>query len=144
MKTLKTKKVNIVICWNGLRNMPPKAFPTIGEMEKTADILELFKNAVPEFVEVLKEGEKISADIQGGKLAGEESIKVRKEFAKKSNTLEQQKGNDEMNVEFENETFNTFFQQFERWGKEWFAKLEPYLAFRKEMTTTNSQPKAKK
>ena len=143
MKTLKTKKVNIVICWNGLRNMPPKAFPTIGEMEKTSDILELFSAAVPEFVEVLKEGEGISKDIQGGKITGEESMKVRAEFAKKSNSLEQQKGNDEFTVEFENETFNTFFQQFERWGKEWFVKLELYLAFRKEMTTTNGQPKRK-
>jgi len=143
MKTLKTKKVNLVICWNGLKNTPPKLFPTIGEMEKTADILELLKNAIPEFVEVLREGEKISEDIQAGKFAGEESLKVRRDFAKKSNALEQKVGNSEIPVEFENETFNTFFQQFERWGKEWFVKLEPYLAFRKEMTATNGQPKGK-
>jgi len=143
MKTLKTKKVNIAVCWNGLRNMPPRAFPNIGEMEKTGDILEAFEKVVPEFAKMLKEGEILNTDIQTGKLNPEELTAKRTDFGRKSNLLEGDIGNKEVSVEFENDTFNTFFQQFERWGKEWFAKLEPFLSFRKAMVATNGQPKGK-
>ena len=143
MKTLKTKKVNIAVCWNGLRNMPPRAFPNIGEMEKTGDILEAFEKVVPEFAKMLKEGEILNTDIQTGKLNPEELTAKRTDFSKRSNLLEGNIGEKEVSVELENDIFNTFFQQFERWGKEWFAKLEPYLAFRKEMATTNGQSKGK-
>jgi len=143
MKILKTKKVNIAVCWSGLRNMQPKAFPNIGEMEKTGEILELFANVAPEFVEMLKEGDILNTDIQTGKLGPEELMAKKQDFSKRSNLLEGNIGEKEVSVEFENDTFNTFFQQFERWGKDWFAKLEPYLAFRKAMTATNGQPKGK-
>ena len=141
MKILKTKAVNVAICWNGLRNTVPRDFPNTSEMEKTADILNSFKEVISDFTEVLIEGEKLNTDIQTGKLTPEEMNEKRMDFQKKSNLLEQQKGNEEISIEFENEVFNTFFQQFERWGKEWFYKLEPYLAFRKDMNVTNSQPK---
>ena len=143
MKTLKTRKVNIAVCWSGLRNMPPKAFPNIGEMEKTGEILELFKKTTPEFVEMLKEGEVLNTDIQTGKIAPEELMAKKQDFGKRSNSLEGEVGNKEVSVEFENDTFNTFFQQFERWGKDWFMKLESFLEFRKEMIATNNQPKGK-
>ena len=143
MKTLKTKKVNIAVCWNGLRNMPPRAFPNIGEMEKTGDILEAFEKVVPEFAKMLKEGEILNTDIQTGKLNPEELTAKRTDFSKRSNLLEGNIGEKEVSVELENDTFNTFFQQFERWGKEWFAKLEPFLSFRKAMVATNGQPKGK-
>ena len=124
--------------------MPPKAFPSIGEMEKTGDILELFEGAVPEFVKMLKEGDDLNAAIQTGKLGTEELMEKKTDFGKRSNLLEKDIGDRGVSIEFESDTFNTFFQQFERWGKEWFAKLEPFLAFRKEMATTNGQPKGKK
>lgn len=143
MKTLKTRKVNIAVCWSGLRNMPPKAFPNIGEMEKTGEILEALEKAVPEFVAMLKEGEELNTDMQTGKLDPEELMAKKQDFSKRSNILEGKVGNAEIEVGLENDAFNTFFQQFERWGKDWFAKLEPYLAFRKEMTRTNGQPKGK-
>ena len=143
MKILKTKKVNLVICWNGLRTMPPKDFPNIDEMEKTADILDTLKEPIPEFVEMLEEGEILNKDIQAARLAAEEIIAKKKDFQTRSNLLEGEKGEEEITLEFENDVFNTFFQQFERWGRVWFFKLEPYLAFRKDMTTTNSQPKGK-
>ena len=143
MKTLKTKKVNIAVCWSGLRNVPPRAFPNIEEMEKTGEILKAFEEAAPEFVKMLKEGEILNTDIQTGKLKPEELMEKRQDFSKRSNLLEGNVGDREVSVELENDIFNTFFQQFERWGKEWFAKLEPYLAFRKEMATTNGQSKGK-
>lgn len=144
MKTLKTKKVNVVICWNGLKNTPPKDFPSIEEMDKTAGILDLLKEATPEFAKVLEEGEKMNTDIQSGKLESDEKImKAKTEFSKKSVLLEEKSGEDIVEISFENADFNAFFQQFERWGRVWFIRLEPYLEFRKSMNVTNAQPKQK-
>jgi uncharacterized Fe-S cluster-containing protein len=143
MKILKTKKVNIAICYNGLTNMPPKEFPTITELEQTPAIIEKLESGIPEFIQSIKDGEKMNTDIITGKVKNEEIDKVRSEYYKVSTNLEMEHGKDEVVVEFENNEFNTFFQQFERWGKMWFMKLEAFLEFRKEMTSTNSQPKEK-
>ncbi len=145
MKTLKTKKVNIVICWNGLKNTAPKDFPNIGEMESTANILENLKEGAGEFVALMEEGEKMNNDIASGKLSGPEAIMgARVDFTKKSTSLEDKTGEEIVDIQFEDNDFNTFFQQFERWGKNWFGKLDTFLAFRKDMNVTNGQPKAKK
>jgi len=141
MKIIKTKRVNIAVCWNGLRNTAPKQFPTIAEMEKTGTILETFEEAIPEFVGMIKEGETLNKDIQTGKIKPEEIAKEKTEYGKKSNMTEGKMGDQEVSVEFENDEFNTFFQQFERWGKDWFAKLDAFLAFRKDINVANKQPK---
>ncbi len=142
---LKTKKLNIAMCWGGLRNIPPKDFPTVGELENTGKILQILKDAVPEFVEVLEKGEKIGVQFQLKK-TGEELVKLQEErqaFMQMSTKVETECGNTIAEIHFEADEFNTFFQQFERWGREWFYKIEPYLAFRKEMCDTNGQPKEK-
>jgi len=141
MKIVKTKRVNIAVCWNGLRNTTPKQFPTIAEMEKTGTILETFEEAIPEFVEMIKEGETLNKDIQTGKIKPEEIAEKKTEYGKKSNMTEGKMGDQEVSIEFENDEFNTFFQQFERWGKDWFAKLDAFLAFRKDINNANKQPK---
>ena len=143
MKTLKTKKVNVLSCWNGLKNMPPREFQSIAEMEKTGTILDLFKEAVSELAEVLLEGEKINIDIQLGKIVGEEIIEKKTEFQKMANGLEDATGKEEIEIALEDDVFNTFFQQFERWGKNWFQKVEDLLSFRKDLNLTNKQPKGK-
>jgi len=143
MKVLKTRRVNIAICWSGLRSTPPKEFPTMGEMESTARILESFKGSVPEFVETIKEGEKLNEDIVAGNIKEKDAVKARAEYLKKSAITEKKNGDEAVEVEFEDEDFNTFFQQFERWGKNWFMKIEPFFAFRKDMNDTNRQPKKK-
>jgi hypothetical protein len=141
MKILKTKKVNIAICWNSLRSMPPKEFPSITELEATTAILETLQEPIPEFVKSVKDGDQMADDIVTGKIKNEEIDKKRAEYFKESSKLELEKGQEEVTVEFETEEFNTFFQQFERWGKLWFMKLEAFLEFRKDMNITNSQPK---
>jgi len=143
MKVLKTKRTNVAVCFNGLKNTPPKDFPNIGEMEATANILELFRESIPEYVALLKEGEQMTTDLQSGEMPTEEMLKARNEFSKKAIQQEKKNGEEMIEISFENSDFGTFFQQFERWGKNWFAKLEVYLAFRKDMNETNKQPKGK-
>ena len=144
MKTLKTKRVNILTCWNGLKNTPPKEFPNIGEMDKASDILDEFKGIVPDFVEIMIEGEKINTDIQLGKINPEEIMAKKAEFQKKANALEDATGEQEVDVLLEDDVFNTFFQQFERWGKNWFQKLDGFLSFRKDLNQANQHPKEEK
>lgn len=141
MKPLKSKKVNLAICWNSLRNVPPKEFPSIGELEVTTVILDKLKAGIPEFVESVLEEEQINRDIITGKIKPEQINNKRTEYFKESSKLEIEKGEEEVTIEFEDAEFNAFFQQFERWGKNWFPKVEAFLDFRKDMCLANSKPK---
>jgi len=143
MKTLKTKKVNVAVCWNSLRLMPPKEFPTMAELEATTAILDKLQEGIPDFVKSSKELEKMNDEIILGKINDKEVEDVRKNYFKESSKLELETGDEIVEVEFENGEFNTFFQQFERWGKLWFPRLEGFLNFRKDMNVTNAQPKDK-
>lgn len=144
MKLLKTKKVNVAIVYNGLMNTPPKEFPTMAELEQTPVIVEKLKTEIPEFVKSIGEAEKMNTDIITGKIKNEDIDKARSDYYKVSTNLEMEKGKEVVGIDFENNEFNTFFQQFERWGRNWFIKMEAYLEFRKDMNATNAQPKDKK
>lgn len=143
MKTVKTSKVNVAICWNGLKNTAPKQFSSLGEMEKAGAIIELMGDSIPEFVEILKAGEKLSLELRSGAIPPEEMMAKKAEYEKKTSALETKSGSDVVDLGFEDDLFNTFFQQFEKWGKDWFTKLEPLLTFRKALNETNGQKKGK-
>lgn len=144
MKTLTTKSVNIVICWNNLKNLPPKAFQTIEEMEITQVILDTLEEAIPLFSKIIKEGEELNKKIITGDVTGTNVAEVRKEWSERSRKLEEKEKDKEVTIEFENEEFNTFFQQFGRLGKEWFNSVKEFLSFRADLNKTNQQPKEKK
>jgi len=141
MKVLTTRKVNLAICWSGLRGVAPKDFPSVNELDQTSTILGKLKEAVKEFVGIIEEGEKLNTELMTGKVKGDEIEKRKKEYLKNSATVESENDKEVVSVEFEPDTFNTFFQQFERWGKNWFVKIETYLEFRKDMCDCNKQPK---
>jgi hypothetical protein len=140
MKSVKTKAFNVVICWSSLKSIPPKDFPTIQEMEKVPTILELFEEAIPNYVKIIKEGEKLNDDIISGEIPGDNVKQVKDDWGKKSKAIDNSERNKEVELEFENEDFNTFFQQFERWGKNWFSDVKEFLNFRRCMTDANSAP----
>lgn len=152
MKQLNTKRINVVIAWNNLRLVPPKEIPTIQEMEQTSEIFTVLEEAIPEFVELIMEGETLRKELsKTGDLPEAETKKANedwqvknKKWQQKTNALETKTGDEIISVEFENEQFNTFFQQCERWGKNWFGNIKEYLAFRKDLNDTNSQPKGDK
>ena len=143
MKNLELKKVSIAIVWNGLKGTPPREFPTIGEIESASNVLDKFKEAIPEFVKIIEEGENIGNEMMRGKMTPELQ-KRREEYLKKTTEIENKHGKEIVKIELENEDFNTFFQQCERWSKNWFNRIDGLLDFRKELNKANSAPKGKK
>ena len=140
MKTLNTKTINVVLCWNNIRTLPPREFASIDEMEKAVDVIAALAVSIPEFVKVLKdEQEALSA--KRGTVSDEEYQKSAIELNKKISALEVKEANTPVKVGFENEEFSTFFQFCEKWAKNWFATFTEYLQFRKDLNVTNSQPK---
>jgi len=146
MKTLKTKTVNMVVCWNNLRRIPPKAFPNIEEIDKTFSILQLLENEIADFAKTIRETDEIIKKLSFSESGEERKIIIEKRDAmiKELNKLEEKYSDKRIEIEFENDEFNTFFQQFERWGKEWFVNIEEFLKFRQDMNETNSQSSDKK
>ncbi len=140
MKKLKLKRIHILSCWNNLRATPPKEFPTIDEMEKTGEILDALKEQINGFLPLIEKGEKINREINSGSLKPEKIMEKRREFIKESEEIENKIGQDMVEIEFENDAFNTFFQQFERWGKNWFSRVDEFLSARKSFNETNSKP----
>ena len=137
MKKLKVRKIDVAICWNRIKNTPPKDFPNVVEMEKTADLIGVLGKAIPEFSAMIEKGEKIGEDFRAERISEKDIVDTRKAFQKESNGLEEEKGKDIISVEFETAIFDVFFSQFERWGKNWFMKLDDYLAFRSNMKAAN-------
>ena len=143
MKNLELKKVSIAIVWNGLKGTPPKEFPTIGEIESASKVLDKLKETIPEFVKIIEEGEAIGNEIMSGKMTPELQ-KRREEYLKKTIEIENKHGKEIVKIELEDEEFNAFFQQCERWSKNWFNRIDGLLDFRKELNKANSAPKGKK
>jgi len=143
MKNLELKKVSIAIVWNGLKGTPPREFPTIGEIESASNVLDKFKEAIPEFVKIIEEGENIGNEMIRGKMTPELQ-KRREEYLKKTTEIENEHGKEIVKIELEDEEFNAFFQQCERWSKNWFNRIDGLLDFRKELNKANSAPKDKK
>ena len=142
MKILELKKVSIAVVWNGLKSTPPKEFPTIGEIESASKVLDKLKETIPEFVKIIEEGEAIGNEIMSGKMTPKLQ-KRREEYLKKTIEIENKYGKEIVKIELENEEFNAFFQQCERWAKNWFNKIDGFLDFRKELNKANSAPKKK-
>jgi len=143
MKNLELKKVSIAIVWNGLKGTPPREFPTIGEIESASKVLDKLKETIPEFVKIIEEGEAIGNEMMRGKMTPELQ-KRREEYLKKTTEIENKHGKEIVKIELEDEEFNAFFQQCERWSKNWFNRIDGLLDFRKELNKANSAPKDKK
>jgi hypothetical protein len=140
MKTLKTKKINVVTAWNILKNLPPREFASVDEMEKTVDVIDTLAECVPDFVALLKDESELLMS-KRGVVSQEEYGKMATALNAQISELELKTGKNDLKCEFEDAVFNSFFQLFEKHGKNWFTTLTDYLAFRKEMNETNQQPK---
>lgn len=114
VKTVKTSSINLVICWQGIRNVPPREFASIQEMEDAMKVITVLKKIIPEFVAVFEEMDKPKSD-----------------KAKLSNALsELEQNSGDIEIEIEDDVFNTLKTLVDKWGKNWFQKLELFMNFR--------------
>ena len=140
MKLLKTTKLNIKICYNNLKNIPPKEYSSIEEMEESQNILELLKEKMQDAIVFQKKVDALVLRIERGEKLDKEIhdmndlIRISDEKDMKTN----------VSIEFEDAQFSAFFQQFEKWGKSWFNKVDQFLSFRKDMNDTNKQSNERK
>ena len=139
-KTLKTKRRFAYFAHLSLKGTPPKDFPTIEEMELTVEeILPALREEAKGYNVFRERADEVSTKLASGDMSSTEVEKVIKEINIDATKFENEHRLDEIKIELENSTFNTFFQQFERWGKEWFLKLEDFIEFRKAMNDTNKE-----
>lgn len=140
MKTLNTKKIFGLVAYNQIRRTAPREFPTIEEMNLTVeDILPTLAEKLKDFIKFREESDVVNASFTAGDVSEEDASKKIREIAIEANKWEQKHGREIESFDFDNNVFNTFFQQFERWGKMWFSTLEDFIEFRKHMNETNKQ-----
>lgn len=143
MKTIKTKTINIATAWNSLRTLPPRDFQNIEEMEKAVSVIDGLGECIPDFTFLLKdESDRIGA--LKGTMKDEDYVKLINELTVRITELELKTGKDVIKCDMEDAVFNSFFQLFEKYGKNWFVSVQEFLSFRKEINETNQQPKAVK
>ena len=137
MKQLSTKKIFSYILYNGLKTTPPKDYPSMEEMMSTVDeILPALEKGCLEFVEFRKRADEINVQLASGKLQQEEAGLKLAELQKEVRIFEAEKGEVIVVVDLESAAFAVVGQQFERWGKQWFNKLEDFVAFKKDLSKT--------
>ena len=157
MKILKTKQLNIAVAWSFLKSVPPKEYETMGDIERSVEIVKKLSESIPAFVEHRNAGEdfnkkviknEIQDIVEGEKTitAGEQIEAWHKEFDKKGELIGANEGNEVVDVEFEDPVFNTFFQfcHNKKWGaRMWFSEVPDYLSFLADLNQANAMPKSK-
>jgi len=158
LKTLKTKQINVAVCWSFLKSIPPKEFDSMLDIERSVVIVNKLAEAIPEFVSHRKVGEdfnkkvirnEIKDETKDGevvKTIGQQIEEWHLTYDKKTDEIAEMQGNEIVEVEFEDAEFNTFFQfcNNRKWGsKTWFNVVTDYLEFLKDLNISNQQPKTK-
>ena len=131
MKTLTTNKINSIIVWTRMKQMPPREFASIADMETSREVMSILREGILDLTDKIEAlGVMVKATPQERQKAGEEY-----------NAYETAVGKDQVSAEFEDAEFNYFFNLFVQRGKEWFNTVEEFLTFNKQMNETNAQPK---
>jgi hypothetical protein len=134
MKTISTKRLYLYLVYNALKRTPPKDYPDTNEMVVTVDeILPVLEAASGEFITFRKEADAINSDMLATKITQEEAQTKMIELQKTVRAFELEKGIEVVSAEFSASGFTTLQRQFTEWGKNWFDKLEDFVAFKKDM-----------
>ena len=150
MKTLKTKKYNIDRSYFGLMGVQPKDCKTIKEMENLVEISKVLEKEAKAHYALLENGDKINEELRDAMLEIPEEeerkvpIPIQEKISRINMAIKSKEEKDkkiDVVLKFENEEFNTFFQLFERWGKNWFIDIKEFLEFRRNLNDTNKQKK---
>lgn len=170
MKTLKIKRIQLYAMYYGLKKHGTSDFPTPDEMLKTYKEESGILASIEKCDETLSKMFVLSDSAQdiykdflreSTNKTEEEKEKLQKEYNDRLkvtnnevNAIENAVGDEYVEVSFEDDVFNVFFSQFERWaigvrtgrGEEktpaWLIKPSQYIEAREAMNDTNKQPKS--
>ena len=129
MKTLKIKRIFVYTIYNGLRTMPPKDYPTTGEIKTTiTEVLPNFKSHLEAYLGMMKEAEEIGVKMEGKEITKEEQKKLIDEINVKWKAYNKEHGNDIIDLPFSQEAFDVLNTQFNRdgWGNHWVVLVEEF------------------
>lgn len=128
-KTLKTKRVFAWAIFSNLKNMPPKDFPTTGEIRSTINtVLPALKEQVPGYLELMKKAEDLSVKVSSKEISEEvgkaEVDKINEEWK----AYNKDHANDVVEIALDDEGLKVLKEQFERedWGRKWIATITEF------------------
>ena len=131
-KTLKIKRVYAYAVYNALRRVPPKDFPTTGEIKSTiSDILPAFKGQISEYIVLVKQAEELAVKVSAKELSEDDAKKAVDAINEVWKTYTKEHGDEIVDIALESEAFTTLKAQFERekWGTTWLANIEEFGEF---------------
>lgn len=131
-KTLNIKRVYAYAVYNALRRVPPKDFPTTGEIKSTiSDILPAFKEQISEYITLVKQAEELAVKVAAKELSEEEAKVAVDAINDKWKAYTKEHGEEIVGISLEQEAFTTLKSQFERdkWGTTWLANIEEFGEF---------------
>lgn len=128
-KTLSIKRVFAWAIYDNLKRIPPKDYPTTGEIKSTiTDVLPALKTHVTSYVEKMKEAEDLSVRVVAKELNEEGAKAAVDKINDEWRAYNKEHGSDLVVISLDEEGFKTLKAQFERegWGKKWIATIEEF------------------
>lgn len=141
MKTLSTTKINAYLAYLNT-NLKPSEYASADEMQMIVnDVRPLLRDASREFAEIEDKTKDLRVRLASGAVSQKDANKEAQDLNKRSQELELTVGEETIDIEFENDEFNKFFNFFARVGKEWFSNAERFMAFESDLNEANRQSK---
>ena len=128
-KTLKIRRVLAWSIYNSLKFMPPKDYPTTGEIKSTiSDILPALKEYVKEYISKVEQVMELN-DKFNAKEITEDQVKTGVDRINEEwKIYNKEHGKEVVEVSFDEEGLKTLKAQFDRegWGKKWVANIDEF------------------
>lgn len=128
-KTLKIRRVFAWSIFNNLKNIPPKDYPTTGEIKSTiSEVLPALKAHVEVYMDIVKRAVELQEKAATKTLSTEEINAEVEKVNKELGTYNKEHGSEVVDVALDGEGFTTLKAQFDRegWGKKWMANIEEF------------------
>lgn len=133
MKKISSKKLYFYLIYSALKRTPPKEYPDTNEMVVTVDeILPALEIASGEFITYRKKSDDINSEFLSQKVTEVEAREKINELQKEVRAFETSQGLEIVIAEMSSSALGILQRQFSAWGKDWFEKLEDFVAFKKD------------
>lgn len=124
--------------YNGLKNTPPKDFPTAGEIRTTiSSVLPILRPHLEEYERVMERVRDLSIVVDEGSKSEDEVKNITEEINRDFKKYGAEHGDDLIEVQVDKEFVKTLSGQFLRpgWGNRWFGKIDEFAEFDELLTS---------